>query len=297
MIAQSKQFREFYAISLTSAYDDSGTDHPIMVCRMRIGDLTPQLMTNPFQVPWRREHVMSLIMTLALDSRPAIIGIDAPLGFPYLKTESYFPGHPSSPEGLASLWGRITRTSTRETKLQAEQFLSDEEFGPWFATIEGEGKHYEPRLRVCEETLPEILREQSLFDLRHNYARTRAGLAAMRMIQLLRLSCGPHLAIWPKDRPRLGQTTILEYNKATFWHTAALTLSESSTLEGLNMALKSFQMQPVILDSEIEIKQTYLDTMLGAAGLQVFFNQTEAWLPREMNEAVARSEGWTFGLC
>jgi len=295
MAVRSKQFKEFVAISLCAAFDGPMGGNPIIVCRMGQDEAAPTLMDNPSGGPWTRGHVLAYIMNMALEDRPAIVGIDAPLGLPFMEGRAYFPGHADSPEGLNELWDMVMTRSAEESSLLAQRLVDDTHFGDWFATADTVGEKFRPYLRVCEASMAEEIQPPSVFDLREGSARTLAGFSAMRMARIVKLVAGRTLAIWPNDRPKPGQPTLVEYFPMTFWRTAAVTAQEAGNLEALNRALRSFRVQQIKPDETVDQGRRYCDTMLAAAGLKVFFPQTEAWMPRKMNDAVARHEGWPFG--
>lgn len=295
MAVRSKQFKDFVAISLCAAFDGPMGGNPIIVARMTQDDLAPSLMDNPFGGPWTRGHVLGWVMNMALEDRPVIVGIDAPLGLPFVDDRAYFTGHQESPENLPALWDLVMRRCIEDSSLLAHRIIDESMFGAYFATADAVGGRFHPNYRVCEAAMAKEIQPPSLLDLREGSARTLAGLSAMRMARLLKLMCGRTLAIWPTDRPKPGQPTLVEYFPPTFWRTAAVTTQEAGTLEALNRALRSFRVGQIAASPDMPETSRYCDTILAAAGLKVFFPQTEAWMPRKMNDAVARHEGWPFG--
>lgn len=300
-MAAPRFYNEFIMISwagLPATGNPAGDPGAPLVARIRDKEKAVQLLPNPFiegGKPWSRSALTAWLLQAVLEDRPIMVGFDFPFGLPWVDKKLHFPGYPQDPEDMQALWRVVATVAADEPDLLAQAAEGAQGFGDWFRGRSGQdGAKFEARLRVVDGVAPQDIRPESCFNL--GDPRFGGELSGMRALRLLKTAVGRNLAIWPMEKPKRAQPTFVEILPALFWRQASVGKSEVGTVEGLNRGLRAFQAELGPMGGLKVTDRRLCDTLIGAVALRHLVRNTEAWMPRKLNEAVAKHEGWIFGI-
>jgi hypothetical protein len=103
------------------------------------------------------------------------------------------------------------------------------------------------------------------------------------------------IAIWPMDPLPQERSAVVEIYTRIYLRRAGMTGAKLRTRADLNRALKGLGSKPARLRFEPNDHQT--DALVTAAGMRALArSEPQAFDPESLTPAIARSEGWTFGV-
>ena len=239
-------------------------------------------------VDWIRENAQSNIL----------IGLDLSPGLPFADHGSFFPGWVNSPRDAKTLWHEVETHSQDSRHLSANGFLAHDEAKEFFLHQAYRGRHYSPangRLRRCEEQQRAMhLAPSSCFKLIGANQVGKSSLTGMRVLTRV----NDVVPVWPFDPvPTSGALLIEIYTSI-----AAL----AGGRPGNRTKMRSWEeLDAALIHPEIACHPTgkrgpvddhTTDALLTAAWLSRAADRSNLWQPSAMTEAIAKTEGWTFGV-
>ncbi|MBX9796460.1 hypothetical protein [Sphingomonas sp.] len=286
------RFDHFAAIDWSGA---RGTAHRgIAVAICGTGDAPPVLVAPPDR-RWSRTAVRDwLITALPAD---AIVGFDLGPALPHADCGAYFPGWEASPADAHGLWALVEALCVGEPDLAATGFAdhpaAQQHFrrhggrtGQMFGTGRG-------RLRVTEHAQrAQGLNPYSNLNLVGAAQVGKSSLSGMRLFHALQ----GRLPIWPFDPLPPAGPVLLEIYTSLAARDAGRPPGRSKmrSVAELNAALAALGSRTVPGEGAIDDHAS--DALLTAAWLRAHAGRPALWQPAGLTEAIARTEGWTFGV-
>jgi hypothetical protein len=276
-------FETFVGIDWSGA---KGVRHRgIAVAVAEAGEGAPRLVVPPSPAGWARAEVAGFLE--ALPGR-VLAGFDFSFAPPYVARGAYFPGIVTANDG-PSFWAHVDERSG-DPDYGAAGFMA----GParphfWMGAADGAKADF-LHWRVCEQAFNAGGggKASTLFDCVGAAQVAKASLAGMRVLHRLR----GHFAIWPFDPP--GDRTVVEiYGRAMLRHAGGRGL-KLRDIAALNGALEALGSLPVEAPGPFDDNQT--DALVTAAALRCLSKDPRWWTPDGLTPAIARTEGWTFGI-
>jgi hypothetical protein len=163
-------------------------------------------------------------------------------------------------------------------------------------------RHKEPKLdeakrdflhhRVCEQAFNATGggKASTVYDAIGAAQVAKASFAGMRLLHRL----DGRVSMWPFDEAAAGRSLVVEIYTRAFIRLAGLSGRKVRTLTQLDVALTALGSRPSILDRDPNDHES--DVLIAAAGLRAIAGETRYWNPPDLTPALARSEGWTFGV-
>lgn len=249
----------------------------------------------------RAEHLWSRGEVLAWlrDELPrdTLVGIDLGFALPFADADAYFPGWAASPPDARALWALVDRIATDDPHLGAGSVVDDPDIARHFRRHGGrQGDLFAPgrgRLRVTEEAQRRAgLNPVSNFNLVGAAQVGKASLTGMRVLHRL----VGRIPAWPFDPDPGAGSLLVEIYTSIAARAAGVPRGRTKirTGEALDMALAALGSAPTGLAGAISDHRS--DALLSAAWLRTVAADASLWAPAGMTAAIARTEGWTFGV-
>ncbi|MEA3015558.1 MAG: hypothetical protein QOI38_280, partial [Sphingomonadales bacterium] len=146
--------------------------------------------------------------------------------------------------------------------------------------------------RVCEHAFNAIGggKASTLYDAIGAAQVAKASYAGMRLLNRL----NRRLPVWPMDALDGEGSAIVEIYTRVFILMAGQSGRKVRSLAQLNRALAALGSAPARLGREPNDHET--DVLIAAAGLRRIAGDPSYWNPPALTPAIARGEGWTFGV-
>jgi len=283
------RFTHYAAIDWSGA---AGERHKgIAVALAGPGDEAPRLVRPGHR--WSRPEVLDWLLHELPDD--TLVGLDLGISLPFADHGAFFPGFPASPPDARALWAMVEETCAAEPHLGVSAFVDHPATAPYFRRHGGrEGARFGGgigRLRATEHAQARMgCRPCSNFNLVGAAQVGKSSLSGMRMLHRL----SGRLPVWPVDPlPDEGSLVCEIYTSL-----AALEAGRSAgrakmrSHEDLNVALAALASGPAPGTGPIPDHAS--DALLTAAWLRRASGRAELWQPEGL-DAVASTEGWTFG--
>ena len=247
---------------------------------------------------WSRQAIGDWLLAQADLKRDLLIGLDLSPGFPFADAGAYFPGWPNTPPDAKALWALIDRMSSADPHLGAGGFLCQPEVARYFRQHGGRlgdrfGGRGGGRLRVCEATLlAQGLSPSSCLNLVGAAQVGKSSLTGMRVLHRL----GGRVPVWPFDPVPDQGPLIVEIYTTIAARAAGLRAGRSKVRDAASLAHALAALGcdgPARLDSYDDHST---DAILTAAWLRTAAARVDLWSPTGLTPAIARTEGWTFGV-
>jgi hypothetical protein len=250
-------------------------------------------LVEPEGQHWSREDVLNWIER----QDDMLIGIDFSASFPFVDADAFFPGWVESPPDARSLWAMVERMTAAEPHLGASTFVDHGELARHFRRHGGRtGDLFGGgigRMRVTERAAQAVgLAPSSIFNLVGAAQVGKASLTGMRLLNRL----AGRLSVWPFDPMPATGPLIVEIYTSLAARAAGLTKGRSKmrSAEALDAALATLRHPPHIPLGRYDDHRT--DALLGAVWLASVGGDETLWQPAGLTPALAKTEGWTFGL-
>jgi len=296
----SARFTHFAGIDWSGA---KGTAHKgIAVAMIGLGDGAPALV-RPGHV-WSRLEVLDWIVTQA--PRDTLIGFDMGQSLAFADAGAFFPGWDESPPHARALWAMVEDICVDEPDLGVSTFVDHPCIAPYFRRHGGRlGAHFgsgnsagrnsagRGRWRVAEENQARVgLRPTSNFNLVGAAQVGKASLAGMRLLHRLPRD----VAVWPMDQVPARGKVVVEIYSAIAAIAGGRRAGASKIHDGpaLDAALVRLGAGPLRIIGPVS--EHAADALMIAAWLRQAGGNTSLWHPAAMSDAIARTEGWTFGV-
>lgn len=288
------RFGHFIAIDWSGAR--GAVQRGIAVARCDAGDSAPLLIAPPDRC-WSREGVLRWLTDRA--PSPALIGFDMGPTLPFADFGAYFPGLADTPADARGLWALVERLCAAEPHLEAGAFVDHPEIARYFRRHGGRtGDRFgtgRGRLRVTEAAqLEQGLNPYSNLNLVGAAQVGKSSLTGMRLLHRL----GDRMPLWPIDAlPSTGSVIVEIYTSlAARAAGRAKGRSKMRSLAALNEALAAPAITSLPVAAGGAIDDHKSDALLTAAWLRRHASNAALWTPVRLDSALARTEGWTFGV-
>jgi hypothetical protein len=249
---------------------------------------TPVLVqTDTF---WSRTAVAEWIIALVQKGAQPLIGFDFSFAPPFNLPHGYFR-HAAAPTPGPAFWHYVNALCNDDDLGAASLVEQHHRREFYLGKADGVKADY-MRLRCCEARFNAQGggKPSSVFDCVGAAQVGKASFAGMRVLHQLRA----HLPIWPFDaKPVSGPLVVEIYTRAFIRHAGlrGLKVRDMATLNGALAALGS---RPSPIIDQLNDHQT--DALIAAAGLRAIAGDARYWQPPGLSQAIAHTEGWTFGV-
>lgn len=258
----------------------------------------PALLPPPDPKGWARSEVLARLRIL---KQPTLVGLDLGISLPFADAGAFFPEWDASPKDARALWALIDRLCADDPNLEAGGFVTHEQAARYFRHgKDNQGDRFllpgaatrEGRFRVAETAQRSAgVRPVSNFNLVGAAQVGKSSLTGMRMLHRL----GGKVPVWPVDALPKEGSIITEIYTSVAARLGGLkgAATKIRSYEALNDALDVLGSAPVKGTGAIDDHSS--DALLTAAWLRRIHSQRDLWHPPSLTDAVARTEGWTFG--
>ncbi len=279
-------FSHFIAIDWSGA---KGTAHKsIAVAMCGLDRKTPILVT--MDKAWSRQGVVDWIVSFVQKGAHPLIGFDFSFAPPCDATHGYFR-FTQIPKSARSFWRYVDGICDDEDLGAVSLVERHHRREFYLGKADGVKADY-MRLRACEQRFNALGggKPSCVFDSIGAAQVCKASFAGMRLLHQL----GQQLPIWPFDaKPAEGPLVVEIYTRA-FIRLAGLRGLKVRDAATLNRALAALGSRPSQIADAFTDHQS--DALIAAAGLRVIAGDTRYWQPKGLTKAIARTEGWTFGV-
>lgn len=285
----SKRFRHFAAIDWSGARGERQRGIAVAICAP--GDAPPELVRPGHR--WSRAEALAwMIEAMPPDT---LVGLDLGPALPFLDRGAYFPGWTDSPADARALWALVESICADDPHLEANSFVDHPDACEHFRRHGGrKGRWFEGRgrLRATEEAQrAQGLNPYSNLNLVGAAQVGKSSLTGMRVLHRLR----DQLPIWPFDPlPKAGSVVVEIYTSIAARAAGIRGRTKMRTREALDDALAGLGSRG--LGGSGAIDDHASDALLSAAWLRRDADRPELWAPPGLDDRVARTEGWTFGV-
>ena len=281
-----RRFESYVAIDWSGA---KGRRHKGIAIAEARGTAAPRLV-RPGHV-WSREEVLRWLLRRAA-REPTLFGFDFSFAPPIVERGEYLPGEPGVPRTAREFWAYVDATASDED-LGAASFLESAHRRHFYFGIADGVKAEFVRFRQCDQQLNRQggRKTASAYDAIGAAQVAKASFSGMRLLHKL----DGKVAIWPMDPlPERGSAVVEIYTRI-YLRRAGLSGVKLRSRADLNRALKGLGSPPARLRFEPNDHQT--DALVTAAGMRALAHEeVRAFDPAGLTPAIARSEGWTFGV-
>lgn len=249
----------------------------------------PPRLVRPGHV-WSREEVADWLLTEAA-REPTLFGFDFSFAPPFAERGAYLPGEVGIPEDARSFWAYVDAVAPDED-LGAASFLEQAHRRHFYFGIADGVKADFVRFRQCDHRLNQLggRKTASAYDAIGAAQVAKASFSGMRLLHHL----GQRVPIWPMDPLWPGRSAVVEIYTRIYLRNAGLPGTKLRTRSALNQALEGLGSPPVRLSFEPDDHQS--DALVTAAGMRAHLAHPDAFAPKGLTPALARTEGWTFGI-
>jgi hypothetical protein len=280
-------FARFAAIDWSGAKGKKHKGIAIAICT--VGDGAPKLV-RPGHV-WSRTEVLEWLLAEAAKT-PTLFGFDFSFAPPIAERGEYLPGEADVPRTARAFWAYVDDRSDDED-LGASSFLERVHRRHFYFGIADGVKAGFMHFRQCDVRLNAEggRKTASAYDAIGAAQVAKASFSGMRLLHRL----DGKVPIWPMDPlPRHG-SAVAEIYTRIYLRRAGLPGTKLRTRVALNRALEALGSRPARLRFEPNDHQT--DALVTAAGMRALaMSEPYAFAPEGLTPALARTEGWTFGV-
>lgn len=290
------RFQHFLAIDWSGA---AGERHKGIALALADADGGPPVLVRPPKRGFSRDEVLGILR----DELPpdTLIGLDLGIALPHADCGAFFPQDDVLLSDAPALWALIDDVCSGDPHLAATRFTEHQRYARYFRRHGGrEGaqfrcdgaEHGRGRFRVTEHAQAKMgCKPYSNFNLVGAAQVGKSSLTGMRMLHQLR----GHLPVWPIDPLPASGSVVTEI----YTSLAALEAGRSAakakmrSVEQLNDALVTLGSPTVAGNGNIDDHSS--DALLTSAWLRKVAGERVRWSPEGLTNAIARTEGWTFG--
>jgi hypothetical protein len=298
-VKQGAKFTHFVAIDWSGAVGERQRGIAVALCGL--GSEAPRLVCQG--QAWSRAEVLDWL--LAELPQTALVGLDIGASLPFCDCGAYFPGWERSPADARGLWRLVEELSVDDAHLAASSFVDHAEASRHFRRHGGRcGDLFEPglgRLRVTE--LAQRAQGLSPVSNLNLVGAAQVGKSSLTGMRLLHRLDG-RIAIWPfdfaQDRPfdplSENSSVIVEIYTSVAARDAGLPKGRTKVRDAatLDRALAALGSDPHGQLARYDDHST--DAIMAAAWLRLAHGRPKLWQPAALTPALARTEGWTFGI-
>lgn len=252
------------------------------------GNAAPSLV-RPDHV-WSRTEVLDWLLAEAA-AAPTLFGFDFSAAPPIAGRGDYLPGEPGVPREAKPFWAYVDARSGDED-LGAASFLEKVHRRHFYFGAADGAKRDFLHHRVCEHAFNATGggKASTLYDAIGAAQVAKASFSGMRLLHAL----DGRVPVWPFDEAPARGSVVVELYTRAFIRLAGLSGRKVRTVAQLNAALAALASKEVALTHEPTDHET--DVLIAAAGLRAIAGDPSYWSPKGLTPALARTEGWTFGV-
>lgn len=249
---------------------------------------------------WSRKAALGWIEERIAEDADMLIGCDFSFSLPFADRGAYFPEWPDSPRDARALWSVIEERTADEPHLSASGIAEHPLLAEHFRCSDGRssrtGELFEGgvgRLRVTERACRDqgLGNAVSCFNLVGPAQVGKASFTGMRLLHRL----AGRTAIWPFDPlPTRGPVLVEMYTAIAARRAGLSGATKLRSQPTTDAALAALGSAPHARLARYDDHST--DALLGAAWLRRAASETALWPPAALTPALARTEGWTFGV-
>ena len=288
-----RRFTHFAAIDWSGARGERQRGIALAVAS---GAAAPALV-RPGHI-WSRAEILTWLEAIAAAGEDMLIGFDFSAAFAFADQGAYFPEWGESPTDIRALWSLVERLAHGDPHYEAGAFLGHPDARRHFRHGRGDvGDLFAPgagRLRVVEQYQRATRQAASVsnFNLVGAAQVGKASLAGMRLLHRL----SGRTPLWPLDPVPARGPLLVEIYTSLAARAAGLPPGRSKIRDGaaLDAALASLGSAPAGLAGPVSDHAS--DALLTAAWLRAIASRDAPWAPPPLTPALARTEGWTFGI-
>lgn len=279
-------FARFAAIDWSGA---KGKRHKgIAVALCEAGSAAPELV-RPDHV-WSRTEILEWLLAEA-EAAPTLFGFDFSFAPPIAERGEYLPGERGVPRTAGAFWAYVDFLSDDED-LGAASFLEHVHRRHFYFGASDGAKRDFLHHRRCEQAFNATGggKASTVYDAIGAAQVAKASFAGMRLLHRLE----DRVPVWPMHPPPPRGSVVVEIYTRAFIRMAGLSGRKVRSPALLQMALATLGSAPARLSGELNDHQT--DVLIAAAGLRASAADSRYWSPPGLTPALARTEGWTFGV-
>ena len=280
-------FTRFAAIDWSGAKGNRHNGIALAVCEA--GDEAPVLVDPPEGV-WSRTAILDWVKDEA--DTATLIGFDFSFAPPRIERGAYLPGE-DTPDSAKAFWAYVDRHCD-DADLGAASFLEARRGSHFYMGIADGVKADFLHFRRCEAHFNAHGggKPSTVYDAIGAAQVAKASFAGMRLLH--------HLAgavpVWPFDPLPERGAAVVEIYTTIAARAAGLRKGTSKLRDGdaLDTALAAIGSRPHLPLTRYDDHAT--DAILASSWLRAQVHRSDLWSPSMLNGAIARSEGWTFGI-
>jgi len=246
---------------------------------------------------WSRAEILAWLEGITATGEDMLVGFDFSAAFAFADHGAYFPGWSDSPPDMPALWALVERLATGDPHYEAAGFLAHAEVRRHFRQRGEPGDLFEAgagRLRTVEHYQRATRQAASVsnFNLVGAAQVGKASLSGMRLLHRLHR----RMPLWPLASPPASGPVLVEIYTSLAARAAGLPPGRSKIRDGaaLDAALAALGSPPAHLCGPVSDHAS--DALLTAAWLRAIASDTARWDPAPLTDALAKTEGWTFGI-
>lgn len=279
------RFARFAAVDWSGA---RGRRHRgIAVALCEAGAAAPRLVMR--DRPWSRTEVLDWLLATAREA-PTLFGFDFSYAPPIVGRGAYLPGE-AVPADAKGFWAYVDSVCDDED-LGAASFLERRHRRHFYFGAADGAKADFLHHRVCELAFNATGggKASTLYDAIGASQVAKASFAGMRLLHRL----DGQVPVWPFDPVPPDGSLVVEIYTRVFIRLAGLSGRKVRTLDMLGRALAGLGSAPFTARAVPSDHET--DVLIAAAGLRAIADDPAWWAPEGLTPAIARTEGWTFGV-
>ncbi len=275
-------FDRFIAIDWSGAKGERHAAIAVAACGS--GESAPVLIAP--EQRWSRAGVLDWLQAIAASGERALIGLDFSFSLPHADAGAFFPGDAGSPGDARALWREVDAVA--DPHLEAHSYVERRRRHFWLGAADGD-KAARARLREVERVWSAKKRgaASSVFALLGAAQCGKASLSGMRLLNRLALP------VWPIDAvPERGSLVVEIYCRA--FAADGGVRGKIRDRDTLTRALARLGSAPAAVPGSFSDHAG--DALISAAGMRRAAADPACWQPPCLTPALARTEGWTFGI-
>ncbi|WP_267381071.1 MULTISPECIES: hypothetical protein [unclassified Sphingomonas] len=279
------RFTRFAAIDWSGA---KGSRHKgIALATCTAGSAAPMLVPPPDRA-WSRTAILDWLVAHA--GEPMLVGFDFSFSAPFVERGAHLPGEPPTRDARA-LWAFVDRASD-DADLGAATFLEAQRGRHFYLGAADGPKADFLHWRACERATDGTRKPSTVYDAIGAAQVAKASFAGMRLLHHL----ADRAAVWPFDRVPDAGLVVVEIYTAIAARASGMRKGRSKIRDAaaLDAALAAFGTTPHAALARYDDHST--DAILTATWLRANAADPRLWAPPGMTDAIAQTEGWTFGV-
>ena len=284
------RFIAFVAIDWSGA---KGKRHEgIAVARARTGVSAPVLV-RPGHI-WSRTELLDWLVEEAA-REPTLFGFDFSFAPPFVERGTYLPGEEGVPTDARAFWAYVD-THAPDEDLGAASFLEAVHRRHFYFGIADGVKADFVHFRQCDAALNAQggRKTASVYDAIGAAQVAKASFSGMRLLHRL----AGRVPVWPMDPVPTHASVVVEIYTRIYLRRAGMSGAKLRTAADVDRALIGLGSEPARLAVDPSDHQS--DALVTAAGMRALVADPAlgpiAFTPGALTPAIARTEGWTFGV-